>query len=259
MPRSVRIGVQTYGLVRARDILSPPDDLGVARARLARMDGLDELTVRRILDDNGLLPLSYRAGDDLLQLLARAWVRRLITVIEHRETPRLLDGPEVHDLVLPRALGELPNRPPSTPEPRETPPTWVSFEVLDDQGHPADGRFRCQLDARLEGGDLQQMPHRFEPLMRGASAQVYLELLRWPDADPAEVDVGFDDDDVPRPGAAEDTTTFEVVDEDGRPLTGTARWSDDSGEVVEVELDGRVEVTGSMPRLELSISIEGST
>lgn len=274
MSRRFQLGTHAYGLVRAWDILLPPDDVVVARHRLARMEGLDEYTVRRVLDDNGLLPLSFRAGDDLLDLLARAWVQRLITVIEHREPARLLDGPEVRDLVPPRALGELPAGPAPVPEPGETTPTWVSFEVVDDQGNRADGAFRCQLDARLEGGELEQVSHRFEPLKRGASAQVYLEMLRWPVTDPVTIEVGLDDvndvddtsdvhdDDVTPPPAAgndADATTFEVVDEDGRALAGTARWSDDGGALLEVEFGGRVEVAASKPRLELRISVAGSS
>lgn len=266
MPRSFRIGEQSYGLVRARDILSPPDDVTVARDRLARLDGLDEYTVRRMLDDNGLLPLSYQAGDDLLELLARAWVQRLIAVIEQREPTRLLDGPEVRDLVPPRALGELPTGPTPGPEPGETKPTWVSFEVVDDQGNLVDGTFRCQVDARLETGELEQMPHRFEPLKRGASAQLYLEMLRWPDVDPTTVDApsgdtddrvvddpGGGDHDVPRGGDEAGVTTFEVVDEDGGALTGTARWTGEGGDMVEAKLGGRIEVRGSAPIVQLSI------
>ena len=267
MPRSFRIGAQSYGLVPARDILSPPDDVAVARDRLARLDGLDEHTVRRMLDENGLLPLSFRHGDDLLELLARAWVRRLITIIDHRAPARLLDGPEVRDLVPPRALGELPSGPVPGPEPGETTPTWVSFEVVDDQGTPVDGAFRCQLDARLEGGELQQVPHRFEGLEPGASAQIYLEMLRWPvdppgdpvadpTVDPVDDDFGDVGDDVPSgPGSGHDTqvTTFEVVDEVGEALTGTARWTDDSGALVEVELGARVAVPGSTAVVQLLI------
>lgn len=243
MARSFRMGRLAYGLVQARDILLPPDDVRVARDRLARIDGLDEYTLRRMLDDNGLLPLSYRAGDDLLELLARAWVQRLITVIEHRQPERLLDGPEVRDLVPPRTLGELPTRPAPGPEPGETTPTWVSFEVVDEQGNPADGVFRCQLDARLEGGELQQEPHRFEELKRGASAQVYLEMLQWP-VDPLAV---IDDGPSAEPSTTGEVDTwFEVrlVDRAGAPLVAVPLSFELGGQEQphETDEDGRVRI-----------------
>lgn len=273
MSPKFQLGAHVYGLVHARDILLAPDDVAVARDRLTRMDGLDEHTLRRVLDDNGLLPLSFRVGDDLFELLARAWVHRLITVIEHRQPARQLDGPGVRNLVPPRALGELPTGPTPGPDPGKTTPTWVSFEVVDDQGNLVDGAFRCQLDARLEAGELEQMPHRFEELERGASAQVYLEMLRWPAeplggpvvdpavdpiVDPIVDDVDDVGDDVPGgPGSAHDTqvTTFVVVDEQGDALTGTARWTDDGGKLVEVELGGRLELLGSKAVVKLSIDL----
>ena len=266
----VRIGGQFYELAAARDIVRPPRDVTAARRYLERLEDWTEAKARALLESIDRMPLMRRVDDDLTELVARLWVEGVLTVIAARPSVRLLDAPQIRDLVEPHHLGDLGEPPKPTPAVQPTELSWVSFEIVDDRGEPSDGQFRCQLDARLEAGELDRQSHRYDDLRPETSAQLYAEALRWPVPDPAVDEPGADpaaDDRGPdAPGldptttdpTAADTqrvTTLEVVDDDGAPLPGTARWIDDSGVSQEAKLGAVVEIRGSKPAVSFSISL----
>lgn len=151
--------------------------------------------------------------------------------------------PMLSDLIGPRTepVG------PSVPVFQDPMDAWLSFEVVDERGVPADGRYACSIDGETNDGPLDRTSHAFRELSTSARGRLRIVDLRWPampfegpvpegPSEPAVVDP-----DVP----AMRGTTFEVVDEDGVALAGGYRVGDDAGEragsfggVVRVETSG---------------------
>lgn len=259
MAFDVKIGNRTYELARARDVLRTPWDVEGARRQLERIEGWTEATARAVLESIDRMPLVRRADDDLTELVARLWVDGVLAVVVTRPPARTVDAPVVRDLVEPHHLGGLGPR--SDPTPREKPSalTWVSFEIVDERGDPADGEFRCQLDAKLDAGGLQQKTHRYDDLAVGTSSQLYAEGLRWPSSTVDDPDITVVDNGPPEPTLPADespVTTFEVLDSDGEALPGVAQWLDASGARQKAKL-GRVgEIVGAEP-VTLEVAIGG--
>ncbi|MEM7155172.1 MAG: hypothetical protein AAF799_20155 [Myxococcota bacterium] len=95
--------------------------------------------------------------------------------------PVMTDLQELGDLGEPLAADIPP--PSSEPEPATT---WVSFEVVDEKGRPADGEFRLGLDARVISGGLDQQVHRVDGLREAVRVELFVEQLRWTHDDPAQ-------------------------------------------------------------------------
>ena len=95
----------------------------------------------------------------------------------------------------PMSLAEMPVNDPlddgpprtwPTSEPERT-TTWVSFEVVDEQGRRADGEFRLGLDAKVVSGCLGQQAHRYDELREAVRVELFARQLRWAPDDSAEV------------------------------------------------------------------------
>lgn len=172
---------------------------------------------------------------EAVEIVARALVEGRLVAVALREPLRTLAGVEVTDL---RALGGRevvePLRP-REPLDRPLPPahTWLSFEVVDDRGVPAHGRYRIALDARVEEGELDERRHRFGELHEAVQARVLVEDLRWDDAAPRPA-APFDVDE-PRPGA-ERVLSIELVDERDQPLRGRLTLTEGDERLAEGEL-----------------------
>jgi hypothetical protein len=114
---------------------------------------------------------------------------------------------------------EDPLRPgvmPREPKP-EAATTWVSFEVVDERGVPADGRYRIALAAREEAGELARRGHRFDALPETVQVELAVEHLRWDDIVPIPAAPQRGDD----PSSVSDGLfSVELVDEHGEPLCG---------------------------------------
>ena len=261
MAFDVKIGNRTYELARARDVLRAPWDVEGARRQLERIEGWTEATARAVLESVDRMPLLRRADDDLTELVARLWVEGVLAVVVTRAPARPVDAPTVRDLVEPHHLGDLgqPTDPAAPPRERPAALTWVSFEIVDERGQPADGEFRCQLDAKLDAGGLEQRAHRYDELPVGTSSQLYAERLRWPSSTVDEPGITVADDAPPEsPPAGDDrpVTTFEVLDSDGEALPGVAQWLDGSGARQEAKLGRVTEIVGTEP-VTLEVAIGG--
>lgn len=132
-----------------------------------------------------------------------------------------------------------------TPEERDTRDelTWLSFEVVDDRGKRLDGGYVCTIDGRVDDGPLEREKHGYDELQFTARAQLDLRMLDLFAADalgPVDpVDDGID----PDASEAEDgVTTFEVVDENGRPWLGEFALARDDVEQTSGSLRGRITV-----------------
>lgn len=150
--------------------------------------------------------------------------------------------PMLSDLIGPRTEPVGPSVP-VFEDPRDA---WLSFEVVDERGEPADGRYTCTIDGEVDRAPLARTTQAFRELSTSARARLRLEELRW-------LALPFDGPTPQGPsGPAVDPdapavrgTTFEVVDEDGIALAGGYRVGDDAGEhegslggVVRVETSG---------------------
>jgi hypothetical protein len=132
---------------------------------------------------------------------------------------------------------------------------WLSFEVVDERGAPADGRYVCSIDGEANDGPLDRTSHAFRELSTSARGRLRIVDLRWPalpfdgptPEGPSEPEV---DPEIP----AARGTSFEVVDGDGVALVGGYRVGDDAGER-EGSFGGviRVETSGTA-RLRLSVA-----
>jgi hypothetical protein len=153
-------------------------------------------------------------------ILVRALVEGRLVAVALPRPVRTLAEVEATDL---RTLGgwevEEPLRDPTDPSepPPLVPTTWVSFEVVDERGVPADGRYRIELDARLEHGELVQRRHRFDGLPEAVRVDLTVEDLRWDDASPRPDAPSRDDD--PR-SAGDGLFSIELVDDRGEPMRG---------------------------------------
>lgn len=143
------------------------------------------------------------------RLVTVAWprVERALAEVDAVDL-RTLGGWEVEE--------PLRNRvPPREPTPVE-PTTWVSFEIVDERGVAAEGRYRIALDGRVEEGELERQRHRFDGLRPAGPVQLRVEDIRWNAATP--LDAPWREDD-PRPGD-DGLFSLELVDERGVPLHG---------------------------------------
>jgi hypothetical protein len=164
--------------------------------------------------------------------------------------------PMLSDLIGPRTepVG------PSVPVFQDPMDAWLSFEVVDERGVPADGRYVCSIDGDVNDGPLDRTSHAFRELSTSARGRLRIVDLRWPawpfegptpegptPEGPSEPEV---DPEIP----ATRGTSFEVVDEDGVALVGGYRVGDDTGER-EGSFGGviRVETSGTA-RLRLSVA-----
>lgn len=154
-----------------------------------------------------------------------------------------------------RKPSDLPPRP-RAPEVRDPMDALLSFEVVDERGAPADGRYACTIDGAPNSGPLARTTHAFRELSSSARGRLRLEDLRW-------LDLPFDG---PTPGVptkpqvepvvpAACGTSFEVLDEHGVPLRGVYRVCDDTGDR-EGALAGTLRVAGSGPA-RLRLRVEG--
>jgi len=257
--RDVKIGRCTYELARARDVLRAPYDVEAARRQLERIEGWTETAARAVLESIDRMPLLRPADEDLTELVARLWVEGVLSAVVTPSPVRPVDAPEVRDLVEPHHLGDLGH--PSRPSPSERPSalTWVSFEIVDERGQPADGEFRCRTDAKLDGGSLERRTHRYGDLPPGSSSQLYAEGLRWPSSNDEGPDITVGDGSLSEPvlpASGSTVTTFEVVDADGETLPGFAGWLDGSGARQQTTLGRVTEIVGSEP-LTLDVHIGG--
>lgn len=157
------------------------------------------------------------------QIVAEGLVEgRIVAVTLSPATGPLADA-EVTDL---RMLGGWPDDPlhppgePPAPAPTE-PTTWISFEVVDERGVPADGRFRLALDGRTEHDALARRRHRFEALLRAGPAELEVQELRWDEPAPGPHVPGPSD--APAEGGL---LSIELVDDRGEPLVAHVRLSE---------------------------------
>jgi hypothetical protein len=207
----------------------------VPRAHIDRRPS--ELAARRLLDDalreggpstagalerlaEELAGREVRGPREATAILVRALSEGRLVAVALPRPVRPLAEVEPTDL---RTLGgwdvDAPLQPrvtPLTPQP-VAPTTWVSFEVVDERGASADGRYRITLDARLEHGELAQRRHRFDGLPEAVRVDLTVEDLRWDDASPRPDAPSRDDD--PRP-AGDGLFSIELVDDRGEPLRG---------------------------------------
>lgn len=236
MSQRIQLGRTQYAVLAQRDVCRRPADLTTARGQAAQLHDASPHRLRDYLIGENLVGFGATRGD-LVEVTARLLLHGDLVLLRDEPAPRPLDQPTVSDLVDPRA-GPLVDPDPVQPPPVDTAETWVSFEVVDDSGAPWDGDFRCVVDGRTEAGSLLDGRQRYDPIGQGASAQLYIDLLRVPaeivddrlddiDDDPAS----SDDPETPvqpppidggDPATRPNFVSFEVVDEQGNPWPGTA-------------------------------------
>ncbi|MEX1362358.1 MAG: hypothetical protein AB1Z98_04485 [Nannocystaceae bacterium] len=138
------------------------------------------------------------------RFVTAAWAREARGWEEQEARPLLpTDGPTVG-----------PGRGPAPYEKLRT--TWVSFDVLDDDGEPLpNGRFDVVLDGRVEGGLLDDGIHRYEPLREQATAVLGIQRFFW-SYDPGRTGAAPHSPTDHQPGSL----TFEVLDRDGDEVDG---------------------------------------
>jgi hypothetical protein len=174
------------------------------------------------------------------QIVIRGLVEARLVAVQWPTEERTLAGVEVTDL---RTLGnwevDEPGRPGGPPAPPPPVPvestTWVSFEVVDERGEAADGRYRIGLDAHAEEGEIARRGHRFDGLREAVRVQLLVEDLRWdPTAQPNAPWRGDD----PRP-SDDGLFSVELVDERGEPLRARFTLSEGERRLAEGTLDHR--------------------
>lgn len=216
MPR-----VPKFEIVAARDVLEHMTQ-GDAEALLRRLIDADPGARRELERMAEELDFAFFGGvREAIEIVARVIAQGRIVPVRRRSRPRPLDPPRVVDL---RELGDdRPLMPLSPSGPGDTPPTlpattWVSFDVVDDERRPAQGRFRLAVDALVESGDLDGSSHRRGELRPHADVRLLVQGLSWGGAPapepitPGKIEPAISVD------VAADELSIEVVDADGRRL-----------------------------------------
>jgi len=200
-------------------VVHHPSDLAIRRLLqdALREGGIATATaLERLAED--LVGRSVDGVREAAQIVAQALVEGRLVAITLPQPERMLAEVEVTDL---RTLGgwdvDEPLRPPLTPHAPEPPEplTWVCFEVVDERGVPADGRYRISLDARTESGELARRRHRFDHLRKTVQVDLTVTDLRWDDT-ASRPDAPWHDDDPSRPH--DGLFSLEIVDDRGQPL-----------------------------------------
>jgi hypothetical protein len=111
--------------------------------------------------------------------------------------------------------------PPVWLDPRDA---WTSFEVVDDRGALADGEFRCLVDGEEHEGSLSRTMHAFRDISTSATSRLRVANLSFPTTalhldGPVPGGTPTEQPKSPRESPTQ-RTTFEVVDDEGRPVVG---------------------------------------
>jgi len=243
MSTRVRIGRSVFVLVPASDVAAKPHHPAAARRVVERMAANEPQRLERFLDRGQHLGLRPEAADPTA-VAAELLHDATLTVVHMRQPTTPVDTPTIRNLIDPQVdPRDGPVVPPRTDPTPRTQDTWISFSVVDSDGTPVEGTFRCSIDGDVHDGALTEAAERYEPLPEGASAQLYLEALRWPaepnkpdspggSDDPVVVDPRVEPGDGPfdGPGGHEPTpptegfVEMEIVDEAGEPIQG-AQWT----------------------------------
>lgn len=243
------------------------------------MDRPDEATAYQLVEDLARDSLwgegdIVRLAEDLsgayglrvteaCRVVAQAIARGDLVAVWMDRTPPAL-GRATGTAAGPRALSELMD-----PEPFARPAepvaadaadelTWVSFEVVDDEGLRADGTFRIALDADVRDGELIRDQHRYDELRPAADVRLKVETAWWDPSAPVVV-LGSDEP----ANAPAVTLRFEVVDDEGEPVAGRYVLEGADGQLAAGRVDGdvRVEIPGGSPAtlsLDFSSSASGT-
>ncbi|MBC8067568.1 MAG: hypothetical protein IAG13_04470 [Deltaproteobacteria bacterium] len=137
--------------------------------------------------------------------------------------------------------------------------TWLSFEIVDEWGRPADGTFTCTIDNAPHGAALARRLHSFDGLRAGARAQLSARVAF--DADrpePSKPQPVTPDPEWPVAPRDPDPqgVSFEVVDDEGRLLLG-GYVLDDAGATHTGQL-GRMTVVPARNAARLQLSVDWS-
>lgn len=209
-------------LVVPRRDVSPPPSETAARRLLddALRDGGTGVAAELERLAEGLVGRAEVSRREAVAIVARALVEGRLVAVALPRPERALAAVETTDL---RTLVvwevEEPLRArvtPPDPQPVAT-TTWVSFEVVDERGAAADGRYRIALDSSEGEGELGRRGHRFDALSEVVRVELAVEDLRWDDAMPRPIAPQRGDDPSP---ADDGLFSVELVDECGEPLHG---------------------------------------
>lgn len=187
--------------------------------------------------DQELLVDSWDATfDDAIEAIARAIERGVITPVRIASaeaglrpivpgaTPIRWDELQLlSDLARPGPTRGVPGTPrhvtPTWVDPRDA---WMSFDVVDDRGAPADGHFRVVVDGEADEGRLERTTHTFRGLSTSATGRVRIDSLSFTSTSMhLDGPVPGGTPTVPRDGPLlARGASFEVVDDEGRPVVG---------------------------------------
>lgn len=251
-------------------------DRDVARALVQRLAArASPFLLERLAAD--LVPFPPRSLAHALEIIAEALVSGRLVAVRDESEPMFFDEEEIidlHDLIDPDAHDDPYH--PIDPTPREPDLTWLSFEVVDDQGRLLDGGYVCTIDGKPEEGPLAKEKHAYDELRPAARADLDLRFLDLSPEDrlgpvypeDLEPDGGSERRDevvpenetFPDPAIPVDDnaiTSFEVVDDEGRPFEGQYELIGETamaGAAIAGTLTGRVELPTTTP---LTLSLHG--
>jgi len=195
----------------------------------------------RLADTSCLSAAFDPSVDEAIDAIARAIERGVIEPIRFETIEPGLRPPtfgEVVDWDNATPLADLRrDEPPAVVRPRVEPrPTWtdpldawLSFEVVDDRGLAAAGTFACTITGDVTSGALDRRSHEFRGLSTSASGRVQIRELSFaaavtgfdgpvPGGTPVSPVSPHEPSEPSEPGPGQ--TSFEIVDEDGAPLSG---------------------------------------
>lgn len=173
------LGCSRYLLVESTKII---DRLDVEGARRLVRRGLedDSSVFRRHIATTAESLRGMGAGDTIekaADLVVDALATGRLVLVRVGGATQLMSEPAVQDL---QDLAEIePAEPLVHPASEVEPMTWVSFDVLDQEGSRPLGSFHLQFEGQSPSGGLPSEASRFGPIERGSQPRLDLLSLAW--------------------------------------------------------------------------------